>query len=72
MADAISEAEKGRERTIPRNISKLVCVDEDEESDEDDRKTSFKQFSEEHRMLNKIEGFGHVHHASKYFPTNRC
>ena len=67
MTDAIGEIEDGRERSVPRDIGKLVCIDEDEESNENGRKTSFKQFSEEHKVLNKIKSFGLVHYASKYF-----
>ena len=69
MADAISETEDVRERSVPRDIGELIGVDEDEESDEDGRETSIKKLTEEHRMFNKIESFGHIHHASKDFST---
>ena len=47
MADTVSKAKDGRERSIPVNIDKLVHIDEDKKSDEDHREASIKKFPEE-------------------------
>ena len=46
LANAIGQTEDTGEGAVPANISKLVDIDEDEESYKDCRKTSCKQFLE--------------------------
>ena len=69
MANTVSQTEDAGEGTIPADIGKLVDIDKDEETYEDCRKSSFKQFLEQQRVLYKIERFVHVHHAAKDLTT---
>ena len=63
MPDAVLDRKNVRERPIPPHIGILVHVDEKQESHEDDRETSSKEFLKEKGVLNEVESLGHIHKA---------
>ena len=65
LTDAIGQAEDAGVVAIPTNIGKLIDVDENQESNEDDRESSSEKFFEEERVLHKVESLSHVHHAAE-------
>ena len=58
-----------RELSIPSHIHTLEDIHEQEESDEDGGEVPVDEFDKDDRPLHKIEGFGHVHHATKDITT---
>ena len=66
LSYAIPDWKNVRKVPIPIDICKLVHVNEEQESHEDDRESSSKKFLEQKTVLNKIEGFGHVHKTGIY------
>ena len=64
MTNAVSHAEETRKLSAPPNIGLLVDVDNDKEPDKDRGKPRFYEFLEEQRVLDKVESFRHIHHAT--------
>ena len=61
LSYAVSDGKDVRKVPIPINITKLVHVNEEQESHKDDRESTSKKLLEKKTVLDKIEGLGHVH-----------
>ena len=69
MLTTVGDGEVFGKTVVPPNIYALEHVHEEEESDEDGREISVDELDKDHGPFNKIECFGHVHHAAEDVTT---
>ena len=65
MLTTIGDREVIRKLSIPPHIDALEHVHEEEEPDKDAGEVSVDELDEDDGPFNKIESFGHVHHAAE-------